>query len=363
VVHHGRLIGSSRALLKPSTRLWHAATPAAKIGPMPVQPKAHPDRAAATLAQLDATAARRPAGPFALPGAGAADARIDLKLLQWRALSAMQHSAAARAHLAPFAADQHPDLWAGTVQDGVARGFAVRLEEAIALADDERPALPTAAAATAPSAAEIAAGARVTTGKDLRKRKDVLIASGGARARFTRKEGLLFVDRADEVHAKNCLAFEARADVGTLDGFAGRADERARLFSAQFLQPQRLVESPAATELELAGRLGRGPIGWPCRLVLRGDPARSVLQLVVRIDHRLPGWRLRARFLGLPGDEIAHECTPVREVVQNDAGGFVAFTLVRAATELLVDEARVPTPGAACLGPIEHTFWLGRRDS
>lgn len=328
---------------------------------MPVQPKAHPDRAAATLAQLDATAARRPTGPFALPGAGAADARIDLKLLQWRARSAMQHSAAARAHLAPFAAEQHPDLWAGTVQDGVARGFAVRLEEAIALAGDERPPAPANASAAAPTAAEIAAGARVTTGKDLRKRKDVLIASGGARARFTRKEGLLFVDRADAVHAKNCLAFEARADVGTLDGFAGRADERARLFSAQFLQPQRLVESPAATELELAGRLGRGPIGWPCRLRLRGDPAHDALQLVVRIDHRLPGWRLRARFLGLPGDAIVHECTPVREVVQNDAGGFVAFTLVRAATELLVDDARVPTPGAACLGPIEHTFWLGRR--
>lgn len=332
---------------------------------MPVQPMAHPDRAAATLAQLDASAARRPTGPFVLPGNGAADARIDLKLLQWRALAAMQRSTAARAHLAPFAVEQHPDLWAGTVQDGVARGFAARLEEAIALADDERPAKQTNADAAATTktdvAAAIAAGARVTVGKDLRKRKDVLIASGGARARFTRKEGLLFVDRADEVHAKNCLTFEARADVGTLDGFAGRADERARLFSAQFLQPQRLVESPTGTELELAGRLGRGPIGWPCRLVLRGDPAREALQLRVRIDHRLPGWRLRARFLGLPSAAITHECTPVCEVVQNDAGGFVAFTLVRAATELAVDDARVPAPGAACLGSIEHTFWLGRR--
>lgn len=325
---------------------------------MPVQPMSHPDRAAATLVQLEAAAASRPAGPFPPPDAGAADARIDLKLLQWRAHAAMARSAVARAHLAPFAIERHPDLWAGTVQDGVARGFAVRLEEAIALAGDA--AVPAPPPTIPPSAADIAAGARVTTGKDLRKRKDVLIASAGARARFTRKEGLLFVDRAEAVHAKNCLAFEARADVGTLDAFAARADERARLFSAQFLQPQRLVESPTGTELELAGRLGRGPIGWPCRLVLRGDPANDRLQLVLRIDHRLAGWRLRARFLGVPSDAIAHECTPVRELVQNDAGGFVAFTLVRAATQLRVDDTLVATPAAACVGPIEHVFWLGR---
>lgn len=328
---------------------------------MPVQPMSHPDRAAATLVQLEAAAASRPAGPFAEPSAGAADARIDLKLLQWRALAAMAQSAAARAHLAPFAIERHPDLWAGTIQDGVARGFAVRLEEAIALALGTS-AAPASAGPSAPTAEQVAAGARVTTGKELRKRKDVLIASGGARARFTRKEGLLFVDRSESVHAKNCLAFEARADVGTLDAFGARADERARLFSAQFLQAQRLVESPTGTELELAGRLGRGPIGWPCRLVLRGDPTHDALQLVVRVEHRLPGWRLRARFLGLPSIAIAHECTPVREVVQNDAGGFVAFTLVRAATELLVDGARTATPAAACLGSIEHVFWLGQRD-
>ena len=316
---------------------------------MPVQPKSHPDRAAATLAHLDAAFAARAGDAFQLPGPGAADCRIDLKLLQWRALAVAERAAAARAHLAAFPCDRHPDLWAGTVQDATARGFAVRLEEAIALAPTTPAMLPITAAP----------GAQVTTGKELRKRKDLLIASAGARVRFTRKEGLLFVDREGGLHANNCLRFEAREDTGTLDGFVPMADRRARLFSAQFLQPQRYVEAGDRRELMLAGRIGRGPIGWPCRLVLRGEPTQTSVQLTLQIDQRLPGWRLRARFLGLPLAAIRHECTPVHEVVANDAGGFVAFTLVRAATTLDVDGLPVPTPGAACLGPIEHTFWLG----
>lgn len=315
---------------------------------MPASSTTHPDRAAATLANLpDLRAAGDVA--FAPPGAGAADCRIDLKLLQWRALQATAASARSREHLAAFGREAHPDLWAGTVQDGVARGFAVRLEEAIALAP-------------APAAAQAVAtppGAKATTGRELRKRKDLLVASGGSRVRFSRKEGLLFVDRDAKLHSSNCLRFEARTDRGTLDTFVPAADERPRLYSAQFLQAQRYVEGPNGQELVLAGRLGRGPIGWNVEVVLTGHADEPTVRLLVRIDNRLRGWRLRARFLGMPAAAIAHECMPVHEVVANDAGGFVAFSLVRAVDSLLVDGSLVATPGATCQGGIEHRFRLG----
>ena len=57
------------------------------------------------------------------------------------------------------------------------------------------------------------------------------------------------------------------------------------------------------------------------------------MQLTIRIDHRLPGWRLRARFLGLPLAAIAHECTPVHEVVHNDAGGLSTVIALAASEE------------------------------
>ncbi len=312
---------------------------------MPAEPTTHRDRAVATLAQL-------PTGPaaglaIAAPGAGAADCRIDQKLLQWRALQAMAACPASRAHLAPYAPDAHPDLWAGTVQDGVARGFAARLEEAVALAGPQPPE-------RAP-----AAGAAAVAGKDLRRRKDLLVRSGGARVRFSRKEGVLFVARGDGLHASNCLRFEARADHGTLDGFVGAPDERARLFSAQFLQPVRYVDGGDVQQLTLAGRIGRGPVGWDCEAVLTGCADEPFVRLELRIDNRLVGWRLRARFLGLPPAAIAHECTPVREVVANDAGGFVAFTLVRAVDRLAVDGGVAATPAAACRTTLVHRFRLG----
>ena len=68
------------------------------------------------------------------------------------------------------------------------------------------------------------------------------------------------------------------------------------------------------------------------------------LRLTIRVENRHAGWRLRARFLGIPAERIAHECTPVCEVVENDAGGFVAFTLVRACATLLVDGQPVAVP-------------------
>jgi hypothetical protein len=312
-------------------------------------PKSHPDRSAATLANLPAAGAAIDA-ECAPPSAGAADCRIDLKLLQWRAQAAIARSPAARAHLGELAPERHPDVWAGTVQDGVARGFAVRLEECVALA-------PSAATTTAPPSLD--AGARVTTGKELRKKKDLLVKSGGARVRFTRKEGLLFVDRDEGLHASNCLRFDARADRGTLDGFTADPAERPRLFSAQFLQPRRYVEADAGCELVVAGRLGRGPIGWDCELVLRGYAAEPFVRMTLRLEQRIVGWRLRARFLGVPSAAIAHDCMPVRELVPTDAGGFVAFTLVRACTTLLVDGAPVAAPAAACLGTIVHEFRLG----
>ena len=70
-------------------------------------------------------------------------------------------------------------------------------------------------------------------------------------------------------------------------------------------------------------------------------------------------WRLRARFLGLPAEHIAHECTDVREVVGNASGGFVAFTLVRSCGTLLVDGSPIAVPAAQCPGTLRHRFWLG----
>jgi hypothetical protein len=337
-------------LLKPATAVWRLPTAVAKIGSMPAAPMSHPDRAAATLANLpDATAARG-AGPFRLPGAGAHDARLDLKLLLWRALAAAARSPRAKAHLDALGAAAHPDLWAGTVQDGTARGFAARLEEVIALA----PPLPAPAPALATRP-----DARITTGKELRKRKDLLVASNGSRVRFTRKEGLLFVDRDGGLHSSNCLRFEARTDLGSLDGFVAAADERPRLFSAQFLQARHHVDCDGISELLLQGRLGRGPIGWNVELLVTGDPQHDRVRLQFVIGSVVPGWRLRARFLGLPLAAIEHECTPVHEVVASDGGGFVAFTLVRACAQLLVDDAPIAVPAAAAPGPLRHVFWLG----
>jgi len=310
----------------------------------------HPDRVGPTLANLDDARAARSGGPFQLPGPGARDCRIDGKLLQWRALQACARSERARARLAPFAIEAHPDLWAGTVQDGTARGFAAALEEAIALA----PALPDE-----PRPPDDPLRGQRFAGKELRKKKDLLVKSGGSRVRFSRKEGLLFVDREGGLNSPNCLRFEARADLGTLDGFLADAAERPRLYSAQFLQPQLYVQAPDFAELTLRGRFGRGPVTWNCELVLTGLDSEPTVRLVLRVDNRQQGWRLRARFLGVPTAAIVHECTDVREVVQNDAGGFVAFTLVRACGTLLVDGQPVAVPAAQCPVRLEHRFLLG----
>lgn len=318
---------------------------------MPSESMSHPDRLAATLANLDDAHKSRAAGPFAAPGSGSRDCRIDLKILQHTANLASGRSARARERLAALSPGSHPDLWAGTVQDGVARGFAIALEEAISLGG--QPSEPVPAPPDDPVHLQRFAG------KDLRKKKDLLVSSGGSRVRFSRKEGLLFVDREGGINSPNCLRFEARRDLGSLDGFVGDENERPRLYSAQFLQPREYVHSPGFTQLRLAGRIGRGPIGWNCELLLTGIATEPTVRMRLVLDNRLSGWRLRARFLGIPGPSIHHECTDVRELVANDAGGFLAFTLVRACGTLLVDGKPIATPGANGTGTIEHRFALG----
>jgi hypothetical protein len=313
-------------------------------------PQPHPDRLAATLLQV-LQGEKRDAAATCSPAAGSADCRIDLKQLIHRAERAMARSEAARAHLADLDRERHPDLWAGTVQDGVARGFAARLEEACSLAPepDEPPVVDDTA--------------QTFEGRDLRRKKDLLVASGGARARFSRKGGVLLVDRASDFQSENCLWFEARRDHGTLDTFVASPDERPRLFSAQFLAPVRYVTGKLATELTLEGRLGRGPVGWPCRLVLRGEAHRDDLRLDVELPRVVVGWRLRSRFLAVPAALLQHACTPVREHVDGRRGGFVADTLVRSCARLAVGGEVVATPDAADPGPLRHRFSFGKRNS
>src|SRR5690606_18522885 len=181
-----------------------------------------------------------------------------------------------------------PDLLAGTVQDGTARGVMVVLEEAISLCGvplgrSEPPWVE-------PSNAEHEHA--VTDGRALRRRKDLLVASGGARIRWSRRGGVLFVDRAVDVHADACRRLEDRSERGDLDGFVPDLDERPRLFSPAFLRPRRYVEGSDYQRLELEGRLGRGPRGYPARIVFEGRRSDAFVTLGVAIrndhdDHRL----------------------------------------------------------------------------
>lgn len=321
---------------------------------MPAAMLSHPDRLATTLANLAALRTERPdASPSHNPGAS--DCRIDLKQMQWRALRAADRSEPARQHLAKFLPEQYPELWQGTVQDGVARGFYAHLEEVASLGampevqdPHEQPFEPEP-------------GTKVAefTGKDLRRKKDILVASGGPRIRFSRKGGVLFVDRDQDINSQNCLWFEARQDHGTLDEFVAQADERPRLFSAQFLKPKRFVQSKHYSQLELEGRLGRGPIGWPCRLVITGRSGAPQLRMTIELAQTCIGWRLRSRFLGVPASLLHHHCMPVREVVTSSTGGFVADTMIRSCATLLVDGQPVAVPAASTVTALRHTFSLG----
>jgi hypothetical protein len=316
--------------------------------------RSHPDRCAVTLATLPAARQRQGPGPYAPPGAGARDCRIDLKLLQWRALAASARSAAARDRLHEFEPGLRPDLWAGTVQDGVARGFAAALEEAIDLGSvpgpGPRPVDPTRA--------------QVFVGTALHRKKDLLVKSSGPRVRFSRKEGVLFVDRETDRHLVDCLQFEARSDRGTLDGFGADEAERPRVFSARFLQPAHYSTGDDDDCLVLEGRLGRTRAGFPCRVTIQGTTGQPRLLLRIAVENRHRDHRLRLRFVGMPPELVEHECTDVREVIADDRVGQLAFTLVRACERLLVDGRPVAAQaGAQCAGWIEHRFWLGRRQA
>lgn len=306
----------------------------------------HPDRQAPTLAQCSPAS-----GAFDAPGAGSADARIDLKLLQARAFRAIDLSERSRQRLAALLPEARPDLWAGTVQDGTARGFMVALEEAISLAPAPAPVVPPVIDPL---------HVRTFVGKDLRKKKDILVASAGARIRFSRKEGVLLVDRDANLNSPNCVRFDAQQDLGTLDGFVPHEGERPRLFSAQFLHATVLRQGPDHDQLVLQGRLGRTPAGFPATLTFTGHKHESFVRLHLRLENRHHDHRLRLRLLGVPDDCVRHDCADVGQRIDSPAGGFVAFTLVRACGRLLVDGEVVAVPGAQCQGVIEHEFRLGR---
>ena len=111
------------------------------------------------------------------------------------------------------------------------------------------------------------------------------------------------------------------------------------------------------------GRLGRGAIGWPCRVVIIGDANAANLQLTIELGATVPGWRLRSRFLGVPEQLVHHHCMPVRELVTTEHGGFVADTLVPPSATLVAAGAPIPAPDAARPRALCHTSSLGNRPS
>jgi len=313
-------------------------------------PPPHPDRIASTLALRDRLARAAGPGPFALPGPGSADARVDLKL-RWHATRVALRQRGTDAARARLSGLDTPDLLAGTVQDGVARGLMVALEEAESLCGEPAGDEPDPADEDAPP---------ITDRAQLRRARDVLIASAEARVRFSRKGGILLVDRARDVHLENCIRFEDRPDAGDLDGFVPVVGERPRLFSPGFLAPVLLEQGRTRDRLVLEGRLGRGPRGFPCVLRLEARKEEPFVRLSVRVRNDFDDHRLRIRFLGLCDPaSIGHCGTPGWETVEHRGRRFVAATLVRACGRLRVGDRMVGVPGAQCRGWIEHEFRLG----
>lgn len=300
----------------------------------------HPDRAAATLANRGHGFAPTP------PDAPRGDARVTLHQL-WHAVDvalAQRHVDAAHDWLRDL---DTADLRAGTVQDGVALGVEARLTEALSLC-------------AAPPEMDDAVEGDEITGKDLRRRREILVASGGSRVRFSRKNGVHMIDRASDRNEPHFVQFDDQEDVGCLDEFTAAPNTRARIFQASFLKPVRLVEGKDATLLELAGRLGRGPHGFDCRLTLRGDKSVDTLRLRVRIDNRQENHRLRIRFAGLSDATfVQHRGTPGFSTITSGTRQFIAATIVRACGRLRVGDNWIATPHAQMQGPIEHVFEFG----
>jgi hypothetical protein len=197
------------------------------------------------------------------------------------------------------------------------------------------------------------------SGKPLRRRREIVIASGGARVRFARKSGVTLIDRARGLTADDCIRFEDRGDAGDLDGFAPVAGERPRLFSPGFLVAQELLEGPDGTRLRLGGRLGRRPAGFACELVIEGRAVDDFVRLSVRVRNEHPDHRLRIRFAKGSAVAVRHRGTPAWERIRARGLEFWAATIVRACGRLRVDDEVVAVPDAQCLGWIEHEFALG----
>ena len=118
------------------------------------------------------------------------------------------------------------------------------LEEAISLCSPEEPP------------AELDSDTdKVFTGKSLQRKRDILVASAGARVRYRRKTGILFVDRDSGIHSDDCIRFEDRTDRGDLDHFTPENGERPRLFSPAFLNPVLLRQGKSRDVLVQEGRL------------------------------------------------------------------------------------------------------------
>ncbi len=328
---------------------------------MPLAP--HPDRLAHNLAHRKRLMDQGIPKVVDLPGPGAADARMDLKLLAHRTRRALadRWTPEAEARLAGLST---PDLWAGTVQDGTARGFKVALEEALSLCAPGAETMPQTESWTTP---ESEPDAVILEGKDLGRRRDLLVASAGARIRFGPKTGVLIVDRRRHIHQEDCIRFEDHSDAGCLDGFVARPDERPRLFSPAFLKPARLLHSPTRDELVLLGRLGRRRAGYPCELRFVGHKHETGIRLTVVIHNQHKDHRLRIRFLGfsepeylgLSVDASDLSSFPPWERVHAQGRTFLAATLVRACGRLRVGERYVPVPEAQCLCRITHEFGIG----
>jgi len=309
---------------------------------------AHADRLISTLAQRKQRMPEGEAGPYATPGAGSDDARVRLKLLVHRARQALSSrgTAAAEERLAGL---DSPDLWAGTVQDGTARGFMVALEEAISLCTEEA------------VVADIADPEEdcLTDPKQLRRKREMLIASAGTRLRFSRKKGIQVIDRRRDFNEENCIQFEDRSDCGDLDHFTPKDGQRPRIFLPGFLTPVCLIQDKKRDLLELRGRLGRRADGFPCELTFEGRKDEGFLRMTLRVENRQLDHRLRIRFLGVQDqDMIGHEGTPGWEKVEHRGRVFLAATLLRACGRLRVGEEIVQVPEAQCLGWIEHRFKL-----
>jgi hypothetical protein len=316
----------------------------------------HPDRLAKNLAHRKLLLEQGVPKAVVLPGPGSADARMDLKLLAHSTRQAIDErwSAEAEARLAGLST---PDLWAGTVQDGTARGFKVALEEALSLCAPAPPA-------DLDVDVDADVDADILEGKDLARRRDILVASGGARIRFGRKTGVLFVDRKREIHQEDCIRFEDQPDLGSLDGFLPKPGQRPRLFSPAFLKPTRLLQSRTRDELQLTGRLGRRHHGYACALRFVGHKHEPGIRLTVTIDNQHQDHRLRIRFLGFPQPEYLGLSTdsptfPPWEKVHAQGRTFVAATLVRACGRLEVGDDCVMVPEAQCLCRITHEFAIG----